>query len=224
MAPKFSKLAEEIAKVCDKIRQGTRISIDSNKTNEGLMIYHDALLVLCISDLPDDKQRALCASANQRFEKIEPDQLFPPREHEGRTFTSTAVDLLTTSGAMQAGREVERGTDMELYFRLMALPKETQQAVVDVVSAMRGGEAKAGGRGHGREHDEAEYEGENLARQGEEAQQAQQAQHALQVLQAPQAPQAQPAPQSQPTQQATGHQEREYHGNKGYYMQQEGGH
>ena len=209
MVTNTNALVRTLAEICNKIRHGSmrqpQDMLNGEDRNEGnlheaLVMYHDARLALEISNLSPERQRAICVEAGLRYENIEDDPTHPNREDEVHGLGDLVLNSepLPTTGPQ---RGYGFGTaDTNLFFRLKALGKETQQAIFDVVGMIREGslELFLGGR-RGRQREEEE--------DGEEDDEA--AQPAQQAQQVPQ------------TQQVTQQQESSHHADEGYCSQED---
>lgn len=175
MAPTYDNLVDKLAATCVSIHNNTFRPPHNNdgKTNEALILQHDALLALRISTIPTERQRAICLAANLKFEHNGAAPTHQTSQQDPDTDTnSSSLPVYPATNMPRAEREARE--DQDLVSRLAELrPREVAQAVVDVVGRINGGLLEQS-RIHRRDRCEdveikgkAEYKGEQEVREEE---------------------------------------------------------
>ncbi len=142
MSPTYDNLVDKLAATCVSIHNDTLRPPHDNdgKTNEALILRHDARLALHISTLPFERQRAICQDANLEFDRAEAAPVHPATQPEAHTATKPTLPLIPPPAAKTPQAEAEADEDQDLVFRLQELkPAEVAQAIVDVAGRIRGG-------------------------------------------------------------------------------------
>lgn len=158
MAATYDSLVDKLAATCVSIHNDTLRPPHNNdgKSNEALILQHDALLALRISTIPTERQRAICLAANLKFDH---NGAAPTHQDPDTDKNSSTLPVYPATNTPRAEREARE--DQDLVLRLAELrPKEVAQAVVDVVGRISGGLLEQS-RIHRRDrYEEVEIEGE----------------------------------------------------------------
>ena len=128
----------KIAKTCNRILHGL-MSSPQDVQNEGLIIYHDALLAMSIANLSPERRQAVITSVVENSGHVAVGYAVP-EEGEG-TGASTREDdgLSPQMRKLVEGGQVIDPVEFGICLRLMDLPDEAQHAVVDVVKMINDG-------------------------------------------------------------------------------------
>lgn len=162
MSPTYGELVDKLAATCISIHNDTPRPLHNNdgKINETLILHHDALLALRISNLPCERQRAICQAANPNFDSTVAVSTCTITEQKSHSNTISTLPLLYPPSKIPQS-EAEACEDQNLVFRLRELkPEEVKQAVVDVVGKIMGGLLGNGRTFQRNRRDGAESEGE----------------------------------------------------------------
>jgi len=97
MSPTYDNLVDKLAATCVSIHNDTLRPPHDNdgKTNEALILRHDARLALHISTLPFERQRAICQDANLEFDRAEAAPIHPATQPEVHTATKPTLPLIS---------------------------------------------------------------------------------------------------------------------------------